>query len=154
MRLDLTRLGLEARAMTEDTIYDKQGVLVTSDRVIINGNNYAVRNISSVRRETTTPKIGCVIAISVVWGIIWLGATAGSGVGWFLAIAYRRRGVVGEDQKTILARRHDYECRSAQSIDFQGKETDRRDHGRDKRRDYKTWPNVRTTKWSEQLPTA
>jgi hypothetical protein len=57
--------------MPEETIYTDQNVAVTTDRIVIAGTTYAVRNLTSVRM-TVTPQSGCArivifaIAISLI----------------------------------------------------------------------------------------
>ena len=43
----------------EQTIFSDEHVTVTTDRVTIQGTTYALRNITSVKADVTTPRSGC-----------------------------------------------------------------------------------------------
>ncbi len=69
--------------MSEKTVFDDGSIIVTTARILAGGTTYAVRNITSVRMNTTTKEIprkaGFVSLLS--WGVGGLMALFGFSVG-------------------------------------------------------------------------
>jgi len=77
--------------MSEETIYfDKNGNLVTNNRIVLNGKTYALSNISYVADLRIPPKRGCSISLfvaSIFFLLMCIGIISnGENNGWFLLL--------------------------------------------------------------------
>lgn len=63
-----------AAAPAEAVFFNEQGVFVSSARVVVEGQTYALRNITSVRARKDGPPILASIVV-FVFGLFWMGVS-------------------------------------------------------------------------------